>query len=425
MTTYTLTGYQVTTAVAGGPATAVSETTLKLVTSDAYAFRYTLTAPSATDYSRITMVDSTGELLAATLGSTRVDLSSVGSMAMLDMDGRSINTGVLKVATSSLVTSYFVIGGADLPSITNLDEYNAAMADLVSTTSVIPSGTSYGPNRNLSVVNFGSHTATSGDDVINGTDGLDNWIGKTIETGAGNDTVTGTSNADKINLGTGNDMGVGHDGNDFLIGGSGNDNLSGSAGADVLQGDSGNDTLDGGTENDKLSGGSGNDSLLGGEGNDRLKGNGGNDTLNGDAGSDALDGGVGADVLLGGNANDTLKGGAGADTLDGGAGNDKLVGGAGADRLDGGAGNDKLIGGSGADVFVFARNGDDDRVTKFTDNSDMLELNSNLGVSNVAEAKARATQDGRDVVFDFGDGDTLTVHNVKLAQLTSDNIEII
>lgn len=425
MTTYTLTGYQVTTAVAGGPATAVVATTLQLTTTNAYEFRYSLEAPIEGDYSAITMVDSRGELMAATLGSTRVNLSNAGSMAMLEMEGSSLNTGVLKVATANpLVFAYFAIGGADLPSITNLDEYNAAMANLVSTTSIIPSGKPYSPNRDLSVVNFDSKTAISGDDAITGTVGFDNWTGKTIATGAGDDTVTGMSTNDKINLGTGNDVGVGNGGNDTIIGGGGHDQLIGSAGADLLQGGSGNDSLDGGTENDKLVGGGGNDSMLGGEGADRLNGNGGNDTLSGDADADVLDGGVGADVLLGGSSNDTLKGGSGADSLDGGTGGDKLLGGSGADTLDGGAGNDKLNGGSGEDVFVFARNGDEDYISKFTNDRDTLELNSDLGVSTVAQAMALATKDGRDVVFDFGDGDTLTVHNIKLAQL-SDDISII
>jgi len=60
--------------------------------------------------------------------------------------------------------------------------------------------------------------------------------------------------------------------------------------------------------------------LCGGGGNDVIDGAGGNDIVVGGAGKDTLKGGSGNDVLVGGAANDTLNGGAGTDTCIQGAG---------------------------------------------------------------------------------------------------------
>ena len=60
--------------------------------------------------------------------------------------------------------------------------------------------------------------------------------------------------------------------------------------------------------------------LCGGGGNDVIDGAGGNDIVIGGAGRDTLKGGSGNDVLVGGADNDTLNGGAGTDTCIQGAG---------------------------------------------------------------------------------------------------------
>jgi Ca2+-binding RTX toxin-like protein len=69
----------------------------------------------------------------------------------------------------------------------------------------------------------------------------------TVEPSAlsGNDTITGSLNADTLYGGAGNDTISGLGGNDILIGGSGDDILSGGAGADrfVLTSGGGNDTI--------------------------------------------------------------------------------------------------------------------------------------------------------------------------------------
>lgn len=91
----------------------------------------------------------------------------------------------------------------------------------------------------------------------------------------------------------------------------------------------------------------------GGEGNDIIRSLGGNDTVRGGAGNDVVDGGSAADRLFGNDGDDRLLGGAGVDRLDGGAGNDLLDGGAGNDVLTGGLGGDSFVFGAGDRVTDF------------------------------------------------------------------------
>ncbi len=69
------------------------------------------------------------------------------------------------------------------------------------------------------------------------------------------------------------------------------------------------------------------DDLTGGGGDDKILGRGGNDRLDGGAGDDDLRGFGGRDLLIGGAGDDNLKGDGGRDTLDGGSGDDTLWGG--------------------------------------------------------------------------------------------------
>ncbi len=87
----------------------------------------------------------------------------------------------------------------------------------------------------------------------------------------------------------------------------------------------GNDTITGTTQADAISGGDGDDSLNGGDGNDSVLGDNGKDTLNGGNGQDSLNGGDGNDTLKGEDGNDFLYGGLGNDTLTGGNGKDTFV----------------------------------------------------------------------------------------------------
>ena len=167
--------------------------------------------------------------------------------------------------------------------------------------------------------------------------------------GAAADHVTGTSYADSVDMGLGNDWFSGGRGNDYAWGGLGNDTIAGGVGNDTLVGMDGADSLVGDAGDDLLSGGAGRDILIGADGDDQLAGGDGEDALSGGAGRDKLDGGAGFDVLKGGDDNDTLNGMGDRDQLYGGNGNDVLNGSVGDDLLVGDAGQDILIGGAGRD----------------------------------------------------------------------------
>lgn len=107
-----------------------------------------------------------------------------------------------------------------------------------------------------------------------------------------------------------------------IVGTTGNDVINGTNGNDVIVGLGGNDTINGGNGNDIICGDGGNDILNGGNGMDTLFGGFGNDTLNGNNGNDSLDGGGNNDTLAGNNGDDTLTGGTGADSFSGGHGTD-------------------------------------------------------------------------------------------------------
>ena len=189
---------------------------------------------------------------------------------------------------------------------------------------------------------------------------------------------------------------------DHLVGGSGDETLFGGAGDDVLEGGSGADLLDGGAGFDIASyagssagvrvaldgslrdgGDAVGDRFVSIEG---LEGSGFGDTLVGTAGDDVLRGLAGDDVLVGMGGADAIDGGEGFDTADysasragvtvrldgrlseggdaegdrlaniekvvGSARDDVLIGGDVDDTLVGGDGNDLLSGGGGADTLL-------------------------------------------------------------------------
>jgi Ca2+-binding RTX toxin-like protein len=204
-------------------------------------------------------------------------------------------------------------------------------------------------------------TGGAGNDIIRGNGGADSLSG-----GAGNDQIYafGPSDVARLDGGAGNDLLQGSAANDTMSGGDDADTLYGNGGADSLIGGNGSDylyafgtvavTLAGGAGNDQLAGATGNDTLDGGDDADTLYGQGGADSYSGGAGADHLYAGNGADTMDGGIGNDSLYGNGGADSLSGGEGDDEIsaFGFADAVRFDGGAGNDKLYDGSGADTMV-------------------------------------------------------------------------
>ena len=119
---------------------------------------------------------------------------------------------------------------------------------------------------------------------------------------------------------------------------------------------------------------------------------------------------AGDDVISGNNLSNVLNGQDGNDLLNGEGGDDNLVG---------GAGNDTLVGGAGNDTFVLQAGSGIDLVTDF-ESGDTLNFNTIFG--DAAQAFGAATEDGGDVAFDLGSGNSLTVENVAISDLADENL---
>ncbi|WP_276017372.1 VCBS domain-containing protein [Bradyrhizobium sp. C-145] len=235
----------------------------------------------------------------------------------------------------------------------------------------------------------------------------------------GDDTIIGNGNTQilfgnatsgvTINLAAGTasgDTSTGHDtftGVNSAVGGSGNDtfNAAGFVGANFFQGGSGNDAITG----------NGSTQIQYGSATSGV-------TVNLAGGTADGDGSVGHDTITGGVTN--VAGSNFNDTITGSASGDQLFGNNGNDLLNGGAGNDFLGGGLGADTFVYATGGGADTIGDFLQaQTDKIDLTGVAGVSSFAQVQALATQVGLNTVIDFGNGDSLTLSNVTLSNLTA------
>ena len=138
--------------------------------------------------------------------------------------------------------------------------------------------------------------------------------------------------------------------------------------ADLLQSDGSNDV-------DFLIKGDQSDYVRTGRDNDFVDGNGGNDKILLGRGDDVGFGGLGKDKVFGGRGDDSLSGDEGADYLSGGRGDDMITG---------GADNDLLAGGLGADTFIFNLGDGHDKILRFQQGQDTIDL-SGAGISGFDE----------------------------------------
>ncbi|WP_071675818.1 hypothetical protein [Nioella nitratireducens] len=289
-----------------------------------------------------------------------------------------------------------------------------------------------------------------GDDLLNGGVGADVLIG-----GSGQDTVSyeGSYGSLRVDLwfpqiNTNIAAGDTYEGVEHLIGSRGFDNLRGTIGDNHIQGMANVDYIFGRRGADTLEGGVGDDVLFGGVGGDHLDGGSHRDRAQysesqtailadladpsrntGEAAGDVyvsiedLAGGAYDDVLFGDQASNRLFGRENDDQLFGRQGNDYLNGGGGADTLDGGLGDDTLRGGATSDTFVF--NGGHDVIEDFY--YDHIQIDSSIWAGTVHEMLALAVQQGNDMVFDLGNGNSLTLNTFSDTTLldTLNSIQII
>jgi serralysin len=302
-------------------------------------------------------------------------------------------------------------------------------------------------------------TGNGGSDTIYGGDGNDIIIALTSD---GNDTYSGGNGFDILDFSA--VQGVvqinqldgtitGSAGNDILLdvieqieGSNFDDVLSGGHGINVLDGNGGNDQFFGNNGEDLMRGGAGDDTFYFSvnDGNDRLLGGDGWDTLD----YSSLNGVVQVDQLAGttsGTANndtlldvfeqvvgtrfaDVLSGGNGVNSINGGGGNDQIFANGGDDWVRGGTGNDTITLGPGNDRFQFDSGDGSDTITDFVAGPgivDVINLKFESAVRNFSEVMTHASQVGLDTVLDFTGGDVITLLNVSVSLLHSDDFAFV
>jgi Ca2+-binding RTX toxin-like protein len=100
---------------------------------------------------------------------------------------------------------------------------------------------------------------------------------------------------------------------------------------------------------------------------------------------------------------------------------DVLVGTSRNDVMSGLAGNDRLTGGDRNDTFVFQPGFDNDIITDFSrakGNRDIIDLSA-FNFASFTDVLSRSVANGADSVFNFGNGDTLTVQNTAAGNITT------
>jgi Ca2+-binding RTX toxin-like protein len=290
---------------------------------------------------------------------------------IIDVNG----DGVVSASTDLSIQNFFSTGGAGTGFIETVD--NVSGSAILAAYGSAPTNTVTGTAANE---NFVTTNITDVIDAAGGTDKVTSTVDNlkqsdNITGGTGTDTfvVTGGSSADNftLTLATSANQLAGIAGItisyfekfDFSTY-QGTLNATGSTAADSIVAGKGNDNLSGGAGNDTLNGGIGVDTMDGGAGNDIYVVDNVGDVVTGEVsggGTDTVQSSLSYDLgtlanvenltLTGtgiingtGNAlNNTITGNSKVNTLTGLDGNDTLNGGVGADTMDGGAGNDIYV----------------------------------------------------------------------------------
>ena len=280
-----------------------------------------------------------------------------------------------------------------------------------------------------------------GDDIVETGDG-DDYVrvangANTFDGGDGDDYISFYDSVDGVTLNLETNTASGGLADDDTINnfesvsGSklGDDDITGTSGANTIRTYGGDDRIISGDGDDVVQAGDGDDYVRAGDGANNFDGGVGTDdyisyydsvdgvTLN--LGTNVTSGGFAADDTI---SNFESAGGSktGNDDITGSSGDNRIKTYGGDDVLNGLQGDDKLYGGTGADTFHFGLNGDNDVIKDFEDDVDNIVFDN--FVFGAGDAFDFASQVGSDVVFDFGGGDTLTVEDITIADLTDDVI---
>lgn len=137
----------------------------------------------------------------------------------------------------------------------------------------------------------------------------------------------------------------------------------------------------------------------------------------------SINGTSGDDTIRGNGGNDTIDGGSGNDFVQGGEGDDSITGGAGDDTIIGGKGNDTMTAGNSSptDTFVIRDGDGSDVITDFDPGEPDIIAFHMAEMNTFADVQARMSQVGGDTVITYDNGDTLTLKNVNMGDLSSTN----
>ncbi|SNS29090.1 calcium-binding protein [Tropicimonas sediminicola] len=465
MTTYTLTGFSAT--YDGDNATSFTPNVeFQIVGPDNSYISYSVKETSKDDLPKVSISDNLYSVTAN--GQNIAGLVGDDYIGTISWNGKK--TTILNISIegdNDTNTDYFIVlGGADLPDFSTLKQFDS-FGDSIDGFSKATGD--FAPNQRILLSEFADVDISEVDELY-GTSRKDTLKGGAgedeIYSSKGNDTFNGGADYDQLHytfdpaaisvnlakqtatdgwgntdkvlnfemvrgsmfddtmIGDGNDNAFrGLEGDDLIKGGGGMDvaryekdaNYGGTAGVSVnlakgtaTDGFGDTDTL---VSIENAYGSESGDTLIGNNGDNTFRGNGGNDTIRGAGGKDHVLGGDGKDRLLGNGGNDTLEGENGADTILGAGGRDTIVG---------GQGNDKLTGGNASDKFVFADGFDKDVVRDFdaNDDAEVIDLSDVSSIKGFRDLKQNhMSRDSGDVVIDAGNGDVLTLLDVKFADL--------
>ena len=152
----------------------------------------------------------------------------------------------LSVVSSNLAAGYFQDNAGNVLPI----EYDGVSHVLKIVAPIIPGGATN--HIKIGIADTGDHIYDSGIFIANLSAGNipgSGVVSSTTGTG-GNDTVTGSSQAEYFDLQGGDDSCYAGAGDDIVVAGSGKDSVYGGSGADQMKGDAGDDYLDGGADAD-------------------------------------------------------------------------------------------------------------------------------------------------------------------------------
>ena len=364
----------------------------------------------------------------ATYGGLGNDWHYVDNAA--DMVVEAAGEGTLDRVFAS--ASYVLAAGVEIELLSTTLQAGSAAIDLTGN----ELGQGMAGNNGLNRLDGGA-----GDDSLYGHNGDDVLIGglgaDLLDGGLGFDTAdySGAASAVSVNLLL-----------QWATGGAGADTIKdverviGTGFHDVLRGSSAANTLEGGAGDDRLDGFQGVDTTLGGLGDDwhyvdhagdtvvELAGQGfdrvlasSTYALAADADielvSTTLQGGTAAIDLTGNGLAQSMAGNNGANRIEGLGGHDTLFGHGGSDTLVGGAGDDTLWGGAAADVFLYdAAGSGHDLIRDFADGADLIRFEAASGVDDFGDLAVGANGSGWAVIT-LPDGSTITLFGVAAASV--------